>query len=164
MQLAIASLPDGARARVTCRNIERTVYADSTRLRQILRNLLENAVKYGGPDIVVDTAIAGRKVAVVVSDNGEALTDSDLSRIFEPYEQSSDERPEAPTGVGIGLYVSRLLAQLMDQDHLAQRADRRPARRPTDAHRYRSRSNLRPGSDRDRDRSGHLWQTQTDTA
>lgn len=114
VEYAIASLPDGSRSRVTCRGIDRPVYADSTRLRQILRNLLENAVKYGGPDIVVESALTDQELVIVVSDNGESLVESDFSRIFEPYEQATPEGPEAPTGVGIGLYVSRLLAQLME--------------------------------------------------
>ncbi|MDX2343836.1 MAG: HAMP domain-containing sensor histidine kinase [Acidimicrobiia bacterium] len=114
VEYALASLPDDSRSRVACRNLDREVYADSTRLRQILRNLLENAVKYGGPEITVHSDVVAGQVVVTVGDNGTSLAAADRLRIFEPYEQSSDEGSQAPSGVGIGLYVSRLLAQLMN--------------------------------------------------
>ncbi len=110
---AISSLPSEARTRISWRGSDVMVRADSTRLRQILRNLLENAVKYGGREVRVEIVSDAQFVRVEVRDNGEGVVVSDLERIFEPYEQSGHATPESPTGVGIGLYVSRLLARLM---------------------------------------------------
>ncbi len=125
VEYALASLPGDSRSRVACRNLDCEVYADSTRLRQILRNLLENAVKYGGPDITIHSDVVGGQVVVTVGDNGISLAESDRLRIFEPYEQSSDEGSQAPSGVGIGLFVSRLLAQLMNGELECVSADGR---------------------------------------
>lgn len=93
-----------------------TVAADPLRLRQILRNLVTNAERYGGPMIVVRIEQAGSGVTLVVADDGEPLAPRDRERIFEPYEQSRNRR-NVPTGsVGLGLAVSRELARRMGGD------------------------------------------------
>ncbi len=113
VEYAIGSLTDEGRHRVDSRVGDVAVLADTTRLRQILRNLLENAVRYGGDTIAVETTIDGDRLIVVVADNGSNIDDDDLERIFEPYEQTDAVAEETLSGVGIGLYVSRLLARLM---------------------------------------------------
>jgi signal transduction histidine kinase len=115
VEYAIESLTDEGRRLVECRVEDMSVYADTTRLRQILRNLLENAVRYGGHQIVVEVAVEGDRLVVVVADNGLNVDEEDFERIFEPYEQT-DAVSDALSGVGIGLYVSRLLARLMGGD------------------------------------------------
>lgn len=120
---ALGSLADEGRSRVVCHTEDRPVYADTTRLRQILRNLLENAVRYGGLHIRVDSTVSGSQLMVVVADDGTNISDGDLERIFEPYEQTGAVVGEAPSGVGIGLYVSRLLARLMGGDLDCVRSD-----------------------------------------
>ena len=120
---ALASLPADGRKRVASYADDHPVFTDTTRLRQILRNLLENAVRYGGEEISIDCELAGNTLLVTVADNGDNLGDSDLSRIFEPYEQSDQSDDESPSGVGIGLYVSRLLARLMGGDLECVRED-----------------------------------------
>ena len=112
---ALASLPKEGKERVVSYAADYPIYADTTRLRQILRNILENAVRYGGPEISIDCESSGSAVRIIVSDNGDQLAPQDVERIFEPYEQSH-ETSDSPVGVGIGLYVSRLLAQLMGGD------------------------------------------------
>jgi signal transduction histidine kinase len=66
--------------------------ADPQRVRQILRNLLTNAIRYGGSDIGVriDEPEDGM-VAVVVSDDGDGISDEARERIFERYEQEGDD-------------------------------------------------------------------------
>ena len=113
---ALGSLTDEGRSRVECNIEDLPIYADTTRLRQILRNLLENAVRYGGEHILVGAEVSGSHLVVVVSDDGSNLSAHELERIFEPYEQTDAVVSEAPAGVGIGLYVSRLLARLMGGD------------------------------------------------
>jgi signal transduction histidine kinase len=115
VEYAIGSLADEGRYRVVSRAADLPAFADTTRLRQILRNLLENAVRYGGNTITVDADLDGRRLTVVVADDGN-LAAEDLERIFEPYEQTEDVASRSPSGVGIGLYVSRLLARLMGGD------------------------------------------------
>ncbi|MDJ0497553.1 MAG: HAMP domain-containing sensor histidine kinase [Acidimicrobiia bacterium] len=116
VEYALASLPRDSLSRIRWDRSPQIVYADGTRLRQILRNVLENAVKYGGPDIGIHSWEADGYVRIEIRDNGPGVAAADLDRIFEPYEQSTDASPESPTGVGIGLYVSRLLARLMGGD------------------------------------------------
>ena len=91
------------------------VAADRRRTRQIMRNLLSNAVRYGGSEIMVTTRRgAGDKIDILVSDNGPALSAFDAERIFESYERGSgllDSR-----SVGLGLSVARKLARLMNGD------------------------------------------------
>ncbi len=125
VEYALASLPDDGRSRVVSYAHDHPVWADTTRLRQILRNLLENAVRYGGDEIAIECELEGNTLHVIVSDNGGNLAEQDIDRIFEPYEQSNDATAESPSGVGIGLYVSRLLARLMNGDLDCAREDDR---------------------------------------
>ena len=86
--------------------------ADPIRVRQILRNLVSNAIRYGGDHIeVVGYNDAGVSV-IEVCDSGPAIGTKDRERIFEPYERA--HVTEGTTGsVGLGLSVSRTLAELM---------------------------------------------------
>lgn len=95
--------------------------ADPTRVRQILRNLLTNALRYGGEQITITTHRDGPEVIVVFSDNGEGIPADLRRRVFEPYERG-DTGLVKPESIGLGLAVSRQLARLMDGD-LTLRAD-----------------------------------------
>ncbi len=94
--------------------------ADPTRLRQILRNLLTNADRYGGPKVQVACGRyqddAGNDWAsVVVMDDGPGVPEDDEGRIFGAYE-SAHSRLGLTESVGLGLTVSRQLARLMGGD------------------------------------------------
>ena len=84
------------------------VHADPHRVRQILRNLLTNAQRYGGPQCRVVVGSLRDAVWLEVRDNGKGIPDDDSERIFEPYVTSG-----AKGSVGLGLSVSRQLAELM---------------------------------------------------
>jgi PAS domain S-box-containing protein len=99
------------------------VEADPTRFRQITRNLLTNAIRYGGSDVVVVTQPDGDVGVLQVRDNGRGVDPEDLERIFEPYERASDVEIVRPGSVGLGLYVSRQLARLMGGDLTCRRED-----------------------------------------
>lgn len=86
---------------------------DPARVRQILRNLLTNAERYGGPDVRVDVTVEDDRVVVAVSDDGAGLDTDEWERIFEPYHRAH-ETPGQPSAVGIGLAICRQLADLMD--------------------------------------------------
>ena len=89
--------------------------ADPQRVRQILRNLLTNAERYGGDEVRVDVATTGPWIDLVVSDNGKGIPEEKREVVFEPYE--SAHAPRTGTGsVGLGLYVSRALARAMNGD------------------------------------------------
>ena len=89
--------------------------ADPARVRQILRNLVSNAVRHGGGEVAVDVFEEGAAAGIVVSDGGPAIAPDMVARIFEPYtgRGGSDSNPG---GVGIGLTISRDLAHRMGGD------------------------------------------------
>jgi PAS domain S-box-containing protein len=90
-------------------------YADPARMRQIIRNLTTNAVRYGGTHVTVSVKRIDGEACVEVSDNGPPMNTADMNRIFEPYTRS-DAITAAPGSIGLGLTVSRSLARLQDGD------------------------------------------------
>jgi signal transduction histidine kinase len=86
--------------------------ADPIRVRQIIRNLLANAKRYGGPTIKVELGEVGEVSRVVVMDDGAGIPIEDRGRIFQPYERAH-QRNGQTASVGLGLTVSRQLAGLM---------------------------------------------------
>ncbi len=91
---------------------EAVALGDPARVRQIVRNLVSNAFRYGGDQIRLRTFSEGERVRLVVEDNGDGIPASDREQIFEPFVQSAARRQVAES-VGIGLHVSRQLAELM---------------------------------------------------
>jgi signal transduction histidine kinase len=89
------------------------VHADPNRVEQILRNLLENAKKYGGDEILVDAARDGDEWVVIVSDNGNGVAAEHRERIFGVFEQASNGDARTSTGFGLGLAVARHLVEAM---------------------------------------------------
>jgi signal transduction histidine kinase len=91
------------------------VYADPVRVRQIVRNLIANAVRYGGPTVFVRVRGEDDVASISVIDDGPGIPESEIERIFQPYYSLDDERSK-PGSVGVGLSVSRQLAALMGGD------------------------------------------------
>ncbi len=88
---------------------------DATKVRQILINLLGNAVKFTERGTITVEAIEERDaVSFSVSDSGPGIAKSELARIFEPFVQA-EGAPRAG-GTGLGLPVSRGLARLLGGD------------------------------------------------
>lgn len=88
-------------------------WADPLRCRQVVRNLLTNAIKYGGDRVAVVVRHEGDLAQVLVIDDGLGVRPEESEMIFERYYRS-DESPTQPGSVGIGLSVSRQLAELMN--------------------------------------------------
>ncbi|MDR3414047.1 MAG: ATP-binding protein, partial [Formivibrio sp.] len=89
------------------------VRADEKRLRQILINLLGNAVKYTARGGVIFKLNYLREMAVFeIQDTGPGIPDAEIERIFEPFERGSAVRG-GTTGTGLGLTISRMLTDLM---------------------------------------------------
>ena len=99
---------------ITVTGGEPRVMADARRTRQILRNLVTNALRYGGDLISVSIAQAADRIEVIVCDSGPRIPDEEVERIFRPFERGSGEHPTA--SVGLGLAVARRLARLMGGD------------------------------------------------
>lgn len=88
---------------------------DPERVRQIVRNLVSNALRYGGDTIRLEVVRNGATASVLVCDNGPAIPEEDRERIFQPY-QRAHNAPGIAGSIGLGLAISRQLAQLMDGD------------------------------------------------
>ncbi|MCB1997461.1 MAG: PAS-domain containing protein, partial [Rhodoferax sp.] len=91
-----------------------SVRADATRLRQVLLNLLANAIKYNRASGTV--TLHGRRTAervfIEIEDTGAGLDDAQQKRLFQPFERLDADR-DAVEGSGIGLALSRMLMEAM---------------------------------------------------
>jgi signal transduction histidine kinase/CheY-like chemotaxis protein len=92
---------------------------DQARLRQILVNLVSNAIKFtteGGVRIDVDLEVdpvTGRWLVIDVTDTGQGILASDQKRIFSAFQQVDNSMSRAHQGTGLGLNISRDLIALM---------------------------------------------------
>ncbi len=99
-----------------------TVQTDPTRLRQILVNLIGNAIKFtetGQVRVVVrlvDGDSASPKLAVDVVDTGIGIPPEQIEQIFEPFSQGDASSARRFGGTGLGLTISRRLARLLGGD------------------------------------------------
>ena len=118
---AVSSIPFDRNGTLIVTDEDPLVFADGTRLRQILRNLVQNAATHGGPNISIEVSYENDLVHISVLDDGVELPAADYERIFEPYARTAGAEVNATQGIGIGLYVSRLLAQIMGGDLLCLR-------------------------------------------
>ena len=95
-------------------NLPETVYTDEKRLRQVLINLLSNAVRYTDRGRVsLRVSYSGQVARFDVEDTGLGIAPEDARRIFEPFERI--EHPGRPSrgGSGLGLTITRLLTEAM---------------------------------------------------
>jgi PAS domain S-box-containing protein len=94
-----------------------TVIADREKLRQILLNLLSNAIRYtpaGGQIVMTAAAQDDTTVALTVRDNGRGIPLDRQDAVFEPFVQLDRSLTQTREGVGLGLSISRDLAHGMD--------------------------------------------------
>ncbi|OGV55341.1 MAG: hybrid sensor histidine kinase/response regulator [Lentisphaerae bacterium GWF2_50_93] len=92
------------------------VHADRTRLKQIIINLISNAIKYNrerGTVVVDCTVSAPERIRISVADTGEGLDPEKMAQLFQPFNRLGQEATGVP-GTGIGLVVTKRLAELMD--------------------------------------------------
>jgi len=87
---------------------------DSKRLRQMLLNLLSNALKFTpvGGEITIDVFRRGESVAISVSDNGIGIRAEDIPKVLEPFGQVESEMSQKHHGTGLGLPLTKELAEL----------------------------------------------------
>jgi CheY-like chemotaxis protein len=90
------------------------VEADPARMAQVLGNLLNNAAKYtpANGKIRLSAAREGDRVVISVKDTGVGIAAAELPHIFELFMQSKTHAPHAAGGLGIGLALVRVLAQM----------------------------------------------------
>ena len=98
------------------------VMADGLRTRQIIRNLLTNATRYGGANVKIEIDVHDDMGHLTVMDDGKGVLGIDEDRIFDPYYRSQTD-VALPDSVGLGLAVARQLARLMSGDLVYRRQD-----------------------------------------
>ena len=90
-------------------------WGDPGRIRQILRNLITNARRYGGDDIVIATRRFDDHIELDVVDDGSGVSEDEAGTIFEPFGRAHSAGTQ-PGSIGLGLSVSRDLARRMGGD------------------------------------------------
>lgn len=98
--------------------LPRTVFGDPVRVRQVINNLLANALKFTMAGSVTLNArqIGANRYRFEVVDTGIGIGEDALKRLFQPYSQASSATHREYGGTGLGLYICRQLAQLMHGD------------------------------------------------
>jgi signal transduction histidine kinase len=88
------------------------VMGSSRLLRRLIRNLIENAVRHGGPPVEVELtrAEATAQVMISVNDRGPGIPQAEAERVFEPFYRPSG-RPETAGSWGLGLSIVRQIAR-----------------------------------------------------
>jgi signal transduction histidine kinase len=107
--LALAA-EEGARVDAAVDGISATVAGDERLLRRALRNLLENARRYGGSEVSVVVASSTGQASVQVCDRGPGVPEAQRERIFEPFYRLPGHAEQAG-GVGLGLSLVKQIAE-----------------------------------------------------
>jgi protein-histidine pros-kinase len=99
-------------------NADLTLMTDRRALRQILNNLIGNAIKYTEKGSVHIRALRKKNgsIAISIADTGIGIKSEDRERLFEAFEQLDQSTTRRFEGVGLGLHLSRKLAALIGAD------------------------------------------------
>ncbi|MFD1034582.1 ATP-binding protein [Sphingomonas hankookensis] len=98
-------------------DVPRWIEGDPTRLRQILSNLLSNALKFTQAGAVgMTVAVAGDRLRIAVSDSGIGIAIDRLEDVFESFQQADNSTTRRFGGTGLGLTICRNLARAMGGD------------------------------------------------
>jgi len=90
------------------------IRGDRTRLKQVLLNLMSNAIKYNRPggQVSVRAEVAGPVLGLIVQDTGLGMNPQQIAQLFQPFNRLGREQ-SAIEGTGIGLVITRSLIELM---------------------------------------------------
>ncbi len=90
-----------------------SVFVDRSRVRQVLQNLIDNAIKYGGRPgkLEIEAMLDGDYALVTVKDNGIGIPKTEHSRIFGRFYRASNTSNSSSSGSGLGLYIVRSIVE-----------------------------------------------------
>nr|WP_295742239.1 ATP-binding protein [uncultured Acidocella sp.] len=90
------------------------VFTDEIRLRQILINLLSNALKYTERGFIrLSLRMPGEVMEFEIADTGPGIAAADQARIFEPFERAVPKEASGAPGIGLGLTITKLLVEIL---------------------------------------------------
>ncbi len=111
--LASFSIDDNKRITVRLPRDLAEVKVDPVQIEQVIKNLIENALKYSEPDTLVEISVStlDQEVVLSVLDRGIGVTPEDASRIFDRFYRNPRLKETATPGVGIGLAICKALIE-----------------------------------------------------
>ena len=95
-----------------------TVFADKEKIRQVLINLVENAIKYGKQHGTIEASaykIDGKQILIEISDDGSGIAEEHLDRIFERFYRTDLARSRKVGGSGLGLAICKHIVEAHNQ-------------------------------------------------
>lgn len=89
------------------------VMVDSSRIDQVLNNLISNAINFSSPNSTIEviTTTEGNYVKVAVRDNGLGITEDDLVKLFKPFEKTSATSASGEKSTGLGLAIAKKIVE-----------------------------------------------------
>ncbi|HML57889.1 MAG TPA: ATP-binding protein [Ferruginibacter sp.] len=104
-----------------------TVYADKEKIRQVITNLIENSIKYGKMEGIIEASfynLDGNRVLTEISDNGFGIAEDQLSRLFERFYRTDEARARRTGGSGLGLSICKHIIEAHGQTiHVRSKLD-----------------------------------------
>ncbi|MGH1488015.1 MAG: sensor histidine kinase, partial [Acidimicrobiales bacterium] len=88
------------------------VRGDATQLEQVVRNLLDNAIRHAEETVTVSLADDGSTVELVVANDGDTISADDSERIFERFYRTQQARDRHSGGTGLGLAITKAILTL----------------------------------------------------
>jgi two-component system, OmpR family, phosphate regulon sensor histidine kinase PhoR len=95
-----------------------TVHADKEKIRQVFINLIDNAVKYGKQNGVIEASaykIDGKKILIEIGDDGNGIAEEHIDRIFERFYRTDMARSRKVGGSGLGLAICKHIVEAHNQ-------------------------------------------------
>src|SRR3989338_4884168 len=89
------------------------VYGDKSRVRQVMQNLIDNAIKYskGTGMLHISGNVEGKFVKIALKDNGQGIPKIEQSKIFNRFYRASNVKNNSSSGSGLGLYIVRSIVE-----------------------------------------------------
>jgi len=88
------------------------VYADAQRLKQVVRNLLSNAMKFTKEgSIRIDVSVQSNEAQISIIDTGIGIAEENISKLFQKFSQVGDAETRQTKGTGLGLYICKKIVE-----------------------------------------------------
>ena len=120
---ALKTAEKGVSFKISIRGeVPKFIYSDPTRLKQIVINMLSNAIKFtpSGGSVSVEASIEkmadAQVIAFRVTDTGRGMTEKEMERLFKPFVQADASTTRMYGGTGLGLFLSQRLARSLGGD------------------------------------------------